>query len=150
MSYLEQNNCIHRDLAARNVLLGESCICKVADFGLGRVIKEPFYNTDESKFPYRWSAPEVITSKRFSNKSDVWSFGILLYEIVTLGGVPYPGFGMREVPAQVTSGHHMSRPPKCPEFLYSIMKECWSEEPEDRPTFKFLRECLINSSIQQE
>ncbi|CAF88761.1 unnamed protein product, partial [Tetraodon nigroviridis] len=91
MSYLEEQKSIHRDLAARNVLVGEDYTCKVGDFGLARVIKEPFYITEDKKIPYKWTAPEAISHGKFSNKSDVWSFGILLYEITTYGGVPYPG-----------------------------------------------------------
>ncbi|MEQ2209959.1 hypothetical protein XENOCAPTIV_006529 [Xenoophorus captivus] len=91
MSYLEEQKSIHRDLAARNVLVGENYICKVADFGLARIIKEPFYISEDKKIPYKWSAPEAISHGKFSNKSDIWSFGVLLYEIITNGGIPYPG-----------------------------------------------------------
>uniref|UniRef100_A0A8C6S7I9 Tyrosine-protein kinase n=1 Tax=Neogobius melanostomus TaxID=47308 RepID=A0A8C6S7I9_9GOBI len=140
MSYLEENNCIHRDLAARNVLVGEGYICKVADFGLGRIIKEPFYVSEDKKIPYKWSAPEAISHGKFSSKSDVWSFGVLLYEIITFGGNPYPGFTLKEVFEQVKDGYRMPCPTKCPEFLYKIMMECWSAEPENRPTFKLLKD----------
>ncbi|KAK7884513.1 hypothetical protein WMY93_027636 [Mugilogobius chulae] len=129
MSYLEQHNCIHRDLAARNVLVGDGYICKVADFGLGRVIKEPFYVTEDKKMPYKWSAPEAISHGTFSSKSDVWSFGILLYEIITFGGNPYPAFNNNEVFEEVTRGYRMPCPSKCPEFLYKIMLDCWDADP---------------------
>uniref|UniRef100_A0A667YRR0 Tyrosine-protein kinase n=1 Tax=Myripristis murdjan TaxID=586833 RepID=A0A667YRR0_9TELE len=148
MSYLEERNSIHRDLAARNVLVGENCICKVADFGLARVIKEPFYITADKKIPYKWSAPEAISHGKFSNKSDVWSFGILLFEIITYGSVPYPG-GNLEVYQQVTKGYRMPAPPKCPDFLHEIMLKCWSAEPADRPDFKVLK-CKLESSYELE
>uniref|UniRef100_A0A3P9DNM1 Tyrosine-protein kinase n=1 Tax=Maylandia zebra TaxID=106582 RepID=A0A3P9DNM1_9CICH len=141
MSYLEEMNSIHRDLAARNVLVGHDYICKVADFGLARVIKEPFYISEDKKIPYKWSAPEAISHGKFSIKSDVWSFGILLYEIITRGGVPYPGYN-QEVYQQVTLGYRMPKPPNCPDFLYEIMKRCWSTEPADRPDFRVLRSVL--------
>ncbi|CAB1420729.1 unnamed protein product [Pleuronectes platessa] len=139
MSYLEEQNSIHRDLAARNVLVGGDYICKVADFGLARVIKEPFYISDDKKIPYKWCAPEAISHGKFSNKSDVWSFGVLLYEIITHGGIPYPAFSNQEVYQQVTKGYRMPAPAKCPDFLYSIMLKCWSHEPSERPSFKSLR-----------
>lgn len=142
MSYLEENKCIHRDLAARNVLVGEGCICKVADFGLGRVIKEDFYLTEDKKIPYKWTAPEAISHGMFSSKSDVWSFGVLLYEIITFGGNPYPGFNNNEAVDQVNSGYRMSCPNKCPDFVYDVMMECWNMEPEDRPTFGTLKRRL--------
>ncbi|XP_054464529.1 protein-tyrosine kinase 6b isoform X2 [Anoplopoma fimbria] len=139
MAYLEEQNSIHRDLAARNVLVGEDYICKVADFGLARVIKEPFYVTEDKKIPYKWSAPEAISHGKFSNKSDVWSFGVLLYEILTYGGTPYPGLSNHETYQQVTKGYRMPAPAKCPEPLYKIMLKCWSAEPADRPDFKSLK-----------
>lgn len=150
MSYLEEQNSIHRDLAARNVLVGEHYICKVADFGLARVIKEPFYITEDKKIPYKWSAPEAISHGKFSNKSDVWSFGVLLYEIITYGGVPYPAFSNQEVYQQVTNGYRMPAPAKCPDFLYKIMLKCWSFKPADRPDFKSLKVKLDSSSYELE
>lgn len=145
MSFLEEQNSIHRDLAARNVLVGEGNICKVADFGLARIIKEPFYISDDKKIPYKWTAPEAISHGRFSIKSDVWSFGILLYEIITYGGIPYPAYSNTETYEQVTRGYRMPRPPKCSQFLYNIMEKCWSEDPKDRPDFKTLKIKLDNS-----
>ncbi|XP_047425905.1 protein-tyrosine kinase 6b [Mugil cephalus] len=150
MSYLEQKNSIHRDLAARNVLVGEDYICKVADFGLARVIKEPFYITEDKKIPFKWSAPEAMQYGRFSNKSDVWSFGVLLYEIITYGGIPYPAFNNQEVYQQVIDGYRMSAPPKCPDFLYNIMMKCWDAEPDERPDFKSLKEELNAFSYKLE
>ncbi|KAM9351095.1 protein-tyrosine kinase 6b [Symphorus nematophorus] len=148
MSYLEEHNSIHRDLAARNVLVGEDYICKVADFGLARVIKEPFYITEDKKIPYKWSAPEAISHGKFSNKSDVWSFGILLYEITTYGGIPYPAFSNQETYQQVTNGYRLPSPPKCPNFLYQIMLKCWSAEPDNRPDFRTLKGQLDSSSYE--
>lgn len=150
MSYLEEKNSIHRDLAARNVLVGQDYICKVADFGLARVIKEPFYISEEKKIPYKWSAPEAISHGKFSNKSDVWSFGILLYEIITYGGVPYPAYSNQEVYQQVTIGYRMPKPPNCPDFLYETMCRCWSAEPAHRPDFNSLKAQLESSSYELE
>lgn len=149
MSYLEEQNSIHRDLAARNVLVGEDYICKVADFGLARVIKEPIYISEDKKIPYKWSAPEAISHGQFSSKSDVWSFGVLLYEITTYGAVPYPAMSNQEAFEQVSRGYRMPAPPKCPNFLYQIMLRCWSSEPEDRPDFKSLK-IQLDSSYEMD
>ncbi|XP_030217550.1 protein-tyrosine kinase 6b [Gadus morhua] len=138
MAYLEEKNSIHRDLAARNVLVGENYICKVADFGLARIIKEPFYITLDRKIPYKWTAPEAISHGKFSSKSDVWSFGVLLYEIMSRGGTPYPALSNQEVYQQVTTGYRMPAPPSCPKAIYSIMTECWQADPRSRPDFKEL------------
>ncbi|XP_056094201.1 protein-tyrosine kinase 6b [Rhinichthys klamathensis goyatoka] len=145
MVYLEAHNSIHRDLAARNVLVGEGNVCKIGDFGLARVIKEPVYISDDKKIPYKWTAPEAISHGRYSTKSDVWSFGILLYEIVTHGAIPYPGVHNAEVYDLVTRQHYrMPSPANCPQIIYNIMRSCWRAEPEDRPTFENLKHELNN------
>ena len=98
MAYLEEHSFIHRDLAARNILVGEGNLCKVADFGLARIIKEDIYSPREgTKFPIKWTAPEAALYNRFTIKSDVWSFGILIFEITTKGAMPYAGMNNRQV-----------------------------------------------------
>ncbi|XP_023152719.1 tyrosine-protein kinase SRK2 [Amphiprion ocellaris] len=143
MAFLELQNYIHRDLAARNVLVGENNICKVADFGLARVFmkeNEDVYEAKEgSKFPVKWTAPEALHSNKFSIKSDVWSFGILLYEIMTFGQMPYPTMTNYQVVQRVPQGYRMASPPSCPKVLYDIMMECWKENDQDRPTFETLQ-----------
>uniref|UniRef100_A0A3B4B6F0 Tyrosine-protein kinase n=1 Tax=Periophthalmus magnuspinnatus TaxID=409849 RepID=A0A3B4B6F0_9GOBI len=143
MAYLEQQNYIHRDLAARNVLVGENNICKVADFGLARVFmvkNENVYEAKEGgKFPVKWTAPEAIQDGIFSIKSDVWSFGILLYEIMTFGQTPYPAMTNYQVVQKILEGYRMPPPAKCPKPLYGIMSDCWKRDPQDRPTFETLQ-----------
>ena len=139
MAYLELHNYIHRDLAARNILVGENNICKVADFGLARLIADDEYNAHEgAKFPIKWTAPEAALYNRFSIKSDVWSFGILLTELVSYGRIPYPGMSNAEVLQQLERGYRMPCPPNTPESLYQIMLDCWKKNPVDRPTFEAL------------
>ncbi|KAK3547581.1 hypothetical protein QTP86_025479 [Hemibagrus guttatus] len=146
MTYLEDHNSIHRDLAARNVLVSEGYLCKVADFGLARIIKEPIYLSNETKIPYKWTAPEAMELGVFSNKSDVWSFGILLYEIYSYGAIPYSGVSNKDVLKEIKRGYRMPAPSQCPPFIYEIMQSCWSKQPEDRPNFKRLKselhECI--------
>ncbi|XP_072913535.1 tyrosine-protein kinase FRK [Hemitrygon akajei] len=143
MAYLEFQNYIHRDLAARNVLVGENNICKVADFGLARVFMGDDDNVYEAregaKFPVKWTAPEAIHSNKFSIKSDVWSFGILLYEIITYGKMPYPGMTNYQVIQELGRGYRMPCPAECPLPLYEIMLECWKQNDYERPTFETLQ-----------
>ena len=102
-------------------------MCKVADFGLARVIEENEYTAHEgAKFPIKWTAPEAALMNKFSIKSDVWSFGILLTELVTYGRIPYPGMTNAEVLQQVERGYRMPSPQGCPEALYAIMLDCWN------------------------
>nr|AAT67596.1 Src tyrosine kinase 1 [Suberites domuncula] len=143
MAYLEEHNYLHRDLAARNILVGEGNVCKVADFGLARIIKEDIYNPREgTKFPIKWTAPEAALYNRFSIKSDVWSFGVVISEVVTKGAMPYPGMNNRQVLEAVDRGYRMPRPESAPEPLYNIMLTCWKHEAEDRPTFESLKALL--------
>ncbi|XP_049876796.1 tyrosine-protein kinase abl-1 isoform X1 [Pectinophora gossypiella] len=140
MAYLESQNYIHRDLAARNVLVADANIVKIADFGLARLIKEDEYEARVgARFPIKWTAPEAANYSKFSIKSDVWSFGILLTELVTYGRIPYPGMTNAEVLHQVEHGYRMPCPQNCPAALYEIMLECWHKDPLKRPTFETLQ-----------
>uniref|UniRef100_A0A915EB30 Tyrosine-protein kinase n=1 Tax=Ditylenchus dipsaci TaxID=166011 RepID=A0A915EB30_9BILA len=144
MMYLESRKLVHRDLAARNVLVGEKISgvpeVKVADFGLARkLIGENIYEAQTgAKFPIKWTAPEAATFGNFTVKSDVWSYGILLYEIFTFGHVPYPGMHNREVIEQLELGYRMPRPNGCPDPIYQEMLKCWDRSPDKRPTFEYL------------
>ncbi|CAF1179921.1 unnamed protein product [Rotaria sordida] len=139
MAYLEHEHYIHRDLAARNVLVGENGVVKIADFGLARIINEDQYVARAgAKFPIKWTAPEAAIYGKFTIKSDVWSYGILLYELITYGQVPYPGMANREVLDQIQRGYRMPRHENCPEKIYDYMLRCWDSSPDNRPTFEHL------------
>ncbi|XP_029104077.1 tyrosine-protein kinase Srms [Scleropages formosus] len=143
MAYLEDRSIVHRDLAARNILVGDNLVCKVADFGLARIIKDSVYTASRStKIPVRWTAPEAALHQRFSVKSDVWSFGVLLYEIMTKGKMPYDGKTNKEVLELLTSGYRLPCPGRCPSDVYRIMKECWNSESAKRPSFHDLHSRL--------
>uniref|UniRef100_A0A8D2QBV2 Tyrosine-protein kinase n=1 Tax=Zonotrichia albicollis TaxID=44394 RepID=A0A8D2QBV2_ZONAL len=143
MAYIERMNYIHRDLRAANILVGDNLVCKIADFGLARLIEDDEYTARQgAKFPIKWTAPEAALFGRFTIKSDVWSFGILLTELVTKGRVPYPGMNNREVLEQVERGYRMQCPGSCPPSLHELMVQCWRREPEERPTFEYLQSFL--------
>ncbi|XP_029801509.1 tyrosine-protein kinase Fyn isoform X1 [Suricata suricatta] len=140
MAYIERMNYIHRDLRSANILVGNGLICKIADFGLARLIEDNEYTARQgAKFPIKWTAPEAALYGRFTIKSDVWSFGILLTELVTKGRVPYPGMNNREVLEQVERGYRMPCPQDCPVSLHELMIHCWKKDPEERPTFEYLQ-----------
>ena len=139
MSYFEKNNYVHRDLSAKNILVSENLICKVANFGLARVINQGvFAGPSKEKLPIKWTAPEAAMHRHFTNKSDVWSFGILLYELITYGGVPYSEMNDAKVLEELQIGYRMPAPLDCPEYLYEIMTDCCRDDPASRPTFESL------------
>lgn len=140
MAYLESQNCIHRDLAARNILVSEQKVCKVAGLRLACMLKGSIYeDKTHTKFAIKWTAPEVAKHHQFSIKSDVWSFGILLYEVITHGQPPYPGMTNAEVTKKLQQGYRMPRPQGCPEKLYQMMVYCWNNNADCRPTFETLK-----------
>lgn len=146
MDYLERASFIHRDLAARNCLVGENNVIKVADFGLARHVLDDEYTCSVgTKFPVRWSAPEILGLNKFSSKSDVWAFGVLMWEILTCGDLPYGKANNRDIYQKVYERRqHLYKPEKCPDQVYSIMLSCWAFEPEDRPTFDQIYSDLRN------
>ncbi|XP_064625823.1 tyrosine-protein kinase SRK2-like isoform X2 [Lineus longissimus] len=147
MEYLEQQNYVHRDLRAANILVGENYMVKVADFGLAQLTytgDEASQENSVAKFPIKWTAPEAASDKKsFTVKSDVWSFGVLLYEMVSLGRLPYPGMDNNTALREVKMGYRMPRPVygkiECPENLYDTMLKCWDQDPANRPTFNYLK-----------
>ncbi|XP_071658608.1 tyrosine-protein kinase Fer isoform X3 [Patagioenas fasciata] len=149
MAYLESKNCIHRDLAARNCLVGESNILKISDFGMSRQEDDGVYSSSGLKqIPIKWTAPEALNYGRYTSESDVWSFGILLWETFSLGVCPYPGMTNQQAREQVEKGYRMSAPQKCPEEIYKIMQRCWDYKPENRPKFNEIQKEL--SSIKKK
>uniref|UniRef100_A0A2K5F8I2 Tyrosine-protein kinase n=1 Tax=Aotus nancymaae TaxID=37293 RepID=A0A2K5F8I2_AOTNA len=132
MEYLEKKNFIHRDLAARNCLVGENHVVKVADFGLSRLMTGDTYTAHAgAKFPIKWTAPESLAYNTFSIKSDVWAFGVLLWEIATYGMSPYPGIDLSQVYDLLEKGYRMEQPEGCPPKVYELMRACWKWSPAD-------------------
>uniref|UniRef100_A0AAR2IP78 Vascular endothelial growth factor receptor 3 n=1 Tax=Pygocentrus nattereri TaxID=42514 RepID=A0AAR2IP78_PYGNA len=145
MEFLASRKCIHRDLAARNILLSENNVVKICDFGLARdIYKDPDYvRKGNARLPLKWMAPESIFDKVYTSQSDVWSFGVLLWEIFSLGASPYPGIQIDEdFCKRLKDGTRMRAPDTASPEVYGIMLACWQGEPRERPTFPALVEIL--------
>ncbi|XP_018404587.1 PREDICTED: tyrosine-protein kinase receptor torso-like [Cyphomyrmex costatus] len=144
MEFLSSNRIVHRDLAARNVLVRPDRVVKISDFGLSRdIYQENVYRKKgNGKLPLKWMAIEALTHQIYTTYSDVWAFGILLWEIVTLGATPYPDTPTNRILQFLKFGYRMERPPNCSRELYSIMYSCWNIRPQSRPTFIELKQSL--------
>ncbi|XP_054644789.1 megakaryocyte-associated tyrosine-protein kinase isoform X2 [Dunckerocampus dactyliophorus] len=139
MEFLESKKLVHRDLAARNILVSDDTVAKVSDFGLTRAASKVSDN-QRAKLPVKWSAPEALGKEKFSTKSDVWSYGVLLWEIFSYGRQPYPKMSLKEVKERVEGGYRMEAPGDCPPAVYALMTACWDQDPRKRPAFHKLRE----------
>uniref|UniRef100_A0A8C6EPL9 Tyrosine-protein kinase n=1 Tax=Marmota marmota marmota TaxID=9994 RepID=A0A8C6EPL9_MARMA len=139
MAFLESHQFIHRDLAARNCLVDSDLSVKVSDFGMTRyVLDDQYVSSVGTKFPVKWSAPEVFHYFKYSSKSDVWAFGILMWEVFSLGKQPYDLYDNSQVVVKVSQGHRLYQPQLASDTIYQIMYSCWHELPEKRPTFQQL------------
>ncbi|XP_077777181.1 ephrin type-A receptor 1 isoform X1 [Podarcis muralis] len=139
MTYLSDRNYVHRDLAARNILVSHNLQCKVSDFGLSRILEndvEGTYETKGGKIPIRWTAPEAIAHRIFTSASDIWSFGIVMWEVLSYGDKPYGDMTNQEVMKSIEDGYRLPPPVDCPSVLYEIMKVCWSYDRTRRPRFR--------------
>ncbi|KAM9216224.1 proto-oncogene tyrosine-protein kinase receptor Ret isoform 5-T5 [Dugong dugon] len=151
MQYLAEMKLVHRDLAARNVLVAEGRKMKISDFGLSRDVYEEdsYVKRSKGRIPVKWMAIESLFDHIYTTQSDVWSFGVLLWEIVTLGGNPYPGIPPERLFNLLKTGYRMERPDNCSEEMYSLMLQCWKQEPDKRPVFadisKDLEKMMVKS-----
>jgi len=147
--YLELQHFIHRDIAARNCLVsskGADRVVKIGDFGLAKdLYSSDYYQVEgQRKLPVRWMAPEALLQGKFTIEADIWSFGVLLWEIMTLGNQPYPGRTNQEVLQYVTGGGRLERPDKCPGRIYHLMQNCWKRYSSERPHFQQIVTTLTN------
>lgn len=144
LSYLESKKYVHRDIAARNVLVSNDKCVKLADFGLSRWMgdDQSYYKASKGKLPIKWMSPESINFRRFTTASDVWMFGVCIWEILMFGIKPFQGVKNNDVIGKIENGERLALPPNCPPRLYSLMSQCWSYEPSKRPNFKDIKEIL--------
>ncbi|XP_040360529.2 focal adhesion kinase 1 isoform X1 [Ixodes scapularis] len=143
LSYLESKKFVHRDIAARNVLVSSHDCVKLGDFGLSRWVEDhSYYKASRGKLPIKWMAPESINFRRFTAASDVWMFGVCMWEILMLGVKPFQGVKNNDVIGRIEDGERLPLPPDCPPRLYSLMSQCWSYEPSKRPCFRDVKQVL--------
>ena len=144
MSYLSKNHYVHRDLATRNCLVDTELRVKIADFGLSQdVYSDDYFRLKDSEMlPIRWMPPEAILYSKFSIQGDVWSFGVVLWEIFSFGIQPYYGKSNEEVIQYVRDGNVLEPPPNCPQEIYDLMADCWAMDPNERPTSDELHDGL--------
>lgn len=144
MAYLSERKFVHRDLATRNCLVGENLIVKIADFGLSRnIYAADYYKAGENDaIPIRWMPPESIFYNRYTSESDVWAYGVVLWEIFSYGMQPYYGMAHEEVIYYVRDGNVLACPENCPQELYNLMRLCWSGHHTDRPSFASIHRIL--------
>ena len=138
MEYLSSLKFVHRDLAARNCMLDDDSTVKVADFGLSRdVYEREYYSSDnkKTKLPVKWMSPESLEKGTYNTKTDVWSYGVLVWELLTRGVTPYPDVDNWDILNYLKRGRRMPCPSHCPPEIYLVLLKCWSENPKDRPTF---------------
>ncbi|TSL68173.1 Tyrosine-protein kinase Fes/Fps [Bagarius yarrelli] len=141
MAYLASKKCIHRDLAARNCLVGEKSVVKISDFGMSRVEQEGVYSATGGmkQIPVKWTAPEALNYGRYTHESDVWSFGVLLWETFSKGITPYTSMSNQQTRDEVERGYRMPAPSGCPDEIYALMCRCWLHDPRMRPSFSKIR-----------
>uniref|UniRef100_H3CG88 receptor protein-tyrosine kinase n=1 Tax=Tetraodon nigroviridis TaxID=99883 RepID=H3CG88_TETNG len=140
MKYLSDMSFVHRDLAARNILVNSNLVCKVSDFGLSRFLTEsssdPTYTSSlGGKIPIRWTAPEAIAYRKFTSASDVWSYGIVMWEVMSYGERPYWDMSNQDVGGRDRCDYRLPPPPDCPASLHALMLDCWQKERANRPRF---------------
>uniref|UniRef100_G3SZP4 Focal adhesion kinase 1 n=1 Tax=Loxodonta africana TaxID=9785 RepID=G3SZP4_LOXAF len=155
LAYLESKRFVHRDIAARNVLVSSPDCVKLGDFGLSRCMEDStYYKASKGKLPIKWMAPESINFRRFTSASDVWMFGVCMWEILMHGVKPFQGVKNNDVIGRIENGERLPMPPNCPPTLYSLMTKCWAYDPSRRPRFTELKAqlstILEEEKVQQE
>ncbi|GMT04676.1 hypothetical protein PENTCL1PPCAC_26850, partial [Pristionchus entomophagus] len=138
LEYLTSAGCIHRDIAARNVLVDGNNVCKIGDFGLCRLTETLLYQARGGRLPLKWMAPEALSNLEYSFKSDVWSYGVLLWELFSFGEVPFASLQTTELLAHLQRGNRLEKPEWCTAQVYEVMLGCWREDANDRPSFSIL------------
>ncbi|XP_039978254.1 protein tyrosine kinase 2aa isoform X3 [Xiphias gladius] len=150
LAYLESKRFVHRDIAARNVLVSAVDCVMLGDFGLSRYMEDSsYYKASKGKLPIKWMAPESINFRRFTSASDVWMFGVCMWEILMYGIKPFQGVKNNDVIGRIENGERLAMPPQCPPTLYSLMTKCWSYDPSKRPRFTELK-TQLNTILEEE